>query len=166
MQATIEPLSERYFELLWKVADSVARERRYLAMVEAPPLNEAISFYRTVLAEGQCHVALDEAAVIGWCDVLPAFGESRSHVGTLGIGLLPAHRSRGLGRRLMKAAVDLAWQRGLSRIELTVRTDNPRARTLYERIGFQHEGVKRRSMRLDGVYFDCHAMALLREDDV
>jgi RimJ/RimL family protein N-acetyltransferase len=165
MQATIERLAEAHFEQLRTVADIVARERRYLAMVEAPPLEQAVIFYRTMLTDGQCHVALCNGQVIGWCDVLPSFGESRRHVGTLGMGLLPAYRGQGIGARLMETAIALAWQRGLSRIELTVREDNLRAKALYERLGFEHEGVKRRSMQFDGKYFNCHAMAILRKDD-
>jgi putative acetyltransferase len=62
----------------------------------------------------------------------------------------------------MAAAIDKAWRQGLTRIELTVRADNPNARTLYERLGFQHEGVQRQAFRVDGQFIDSHAMALLR----
>jgi putative acetyltransferase len=43
-----------------------------------------------------------------------------------------------------------------------VRADNPNARTLYERLGFQHEGLQRQAFRVDGQFIDSHAMALLR----
>ncbi len=162
MKAMIAPLEERHFTELLAVADAVARERRFLAMLQAPPPEEAFAFYRSVLAEGQCHVALDGQRVVGWCDVLPSFGESRRHVGTLGIGLLPEFRGRGIGTQLLQTAVATAWARGLTRIELTVREDNHNARALYEHLGFEHEGLKRRSMLVDGKYYDCHSMALLR----
>jgi putative acetyltransferase len=45
-----------------------------------------------------------------------------------------------------------------------VRDDNLAARALHERFGFEFEGVHRRSMRVDGRYHDCTAMALLRRD--
>ena len=51
---------------------------------------------------------------------------------------------------------------GLTRIELTVRADNLNAKALYEKLGFVHEGLRRRAMRVDGAYFDSNAMALLR----
>lgn len=165
MNISIAPLAESHFAQLWSVADRVARERRFLAMLQAPPPEQAYAFYRSVLDEGQCHVALDVGNVVGWCDILPSFGESRKHVGTLGIGLLPEVRSLGVGTRLLNAAVTTAWARGLSRIELTVREDNLRAKALYERLGFEHEGVNRRSMLVDGAHYDCHAMALLRRDE-
>ncbi|WP_315757465.1 MULTISPECIES: GNAT family N-acetyltransferase [unclassified Bradyrhizobium] len=43
------------------------------------------------------------------------------HCGTLGIGLLPAHRGRGIGRALIRRTMDAALAVGLTRIELTVR---------------------------------------------
>lgn len=161
---TIERLSGHHFEQLRAVADQVARERRYLAMLQAKSVEECFAFYREVLANGQCHVAVHGDMVVGWCDVTPQFGETREHIGTLGVGLLADFRSQGIGRRLMEAAIELAWARGLTRIELTVREDNSRARKLYERLGFVHEGILRKSMRVDGRYYDSHAMALLRDE--
>ncbi|WP_418318909.1 N-acetyltransferase family protein [Piscinibacter sakaiensis] len=166
MPFQIAALSEAHFVQLHAVADAVAREARYLAMTEAPPFQEAAAFYRSVLATGQCHVALDAGAVVGWCDVLPVFGESRRHVGVLGIGLAKECRGRGLGGALLRAAIDAAWARGLTRIELTVREDNGNARRLYEKAGFLHEGIHRRSFLVNGRYVDACAMALLKSDGV
>ena len=104
-----------------------------------------------------------DGQIVGWADVLPGTGQTRAHVGTLGIGLIPAARHRGIGAQLMRAAIDGAWARGLTRIELSVRADNANAKALYERLGFELEGVRCRSVRVDGDYHDSYAMALLRE---
>ncbi len=165
MNPQIEPLAERHFIQLHAVADSVAREGRFLAMTQAPAYEEAVAFYRSLMATGQCHVAVSQGQVVGWCDVLPVFGESRRHVGVLGIGLASQARHMGFGSALLAAAVNTAWSRGLTRIELTVREDNLNAKRLYERVGFVHEGVKQRSLLVAGRYYAAHAMALLRPDD-
>lgn len=78
------------------------------------------------------------------------------------MGLVPAVRHRGIGRQLIQHAIGRAWAKGLSRIELTVRTDNVNAKALYERIGFVVEGLHRRAFRVDGEYYDVYAMGLLR----
>jgi RimJ/RimL family protein N-acetyltransferase len=165
MAISIVPLAESHFEQLRSVLDTVAQERRYLALFEAPPPEKTFAFYRSLLAEGQCHVALEEESVVGWCDVQPAFGETRKHIGTLGMGLLPEFRKRGVGAQLLAAAIATAWSRGLSRIELTVREDNLDAKALYERMGFEHEGIHKKSMLVGTRYFDCYSMALLRQHD-
>jgi putative acetyltransferase len=85
-------------------------------------------------------------------------------VGVLGIALLPQARGQGLGGRLMDAAIDKACRQGITRIELTVRADNLRAKALYERKGFEVEGLCRRAFRVDDQYIDSYSMALVRPD--
>ena len=165
MTIFIAPLSESHFGQLRAVLDTVAKERRYLVLFEAPPPEQAFAFYRSLIAQGQCHVALEGESAVGWCDIQPVFGEARKHIGTLGMGLHPEFRHRGIGAQLLTAAISTAWSRGLSRIELTVREDNLNAKALYERMGFESEGVKRKSMFVGTRYFDCHSMALLRKRD-
>jgi ribosomal protein S18 acetylase RimI-like enzyme len=86
-----------------------------------------------------------------------------SHCGTLGIGLLPKFRGRGIGRQLMQTTIDAAWQYGMTRIELTVREHNANAIALYKKLGFQIEGLQRNAIRIDGQYQNVYAMALVRE---
>jgi RimJ/RimL family protein N-acetyltransferase len=43
-----------------------------------------------------------------------------------------------------------------------VREDNLNAKALYERMGFEHEGIKKQSMLVGTRYFDCYSMVLLR----
>jgi ribosomal protein S18 acetylase RimI-like enzyme len=161
MSIAIVQLAEPHFEQLRSVLDVVAREQRYLALFEAPPAEEAFAFYRELLANGQCHVALNQASVVGWCDIQRVFGQAREHVGVLGMGVLPAFRHQGIGTRLLLAAISAAWSRGLRRIELTVREDNTNAKALYERLGFRDESIKRQSMLVGGRYYDCYSMAVL-----
>jgi putative acetyltransferase len=165
MSAHVAPLREEHFADLREVFDAVARENRYLSFLQAPPLEDAIAYYRSSIERDCPHfVALAEDRVVGWCDVSPGRGESRAHMGILGVGLLPEFRGCGIGATLMTSAIGRAWEKGLTRIELTVRTDNVRAKRLYERFGFEVEGIQRRAFRVDGQYFDSFFMALLRHE--
>ncbi len=165
MGLSIEPVAPAHFEGLWRALDVVAREKRYLAFTEAPAWESSRAFYEHIVANDLCQVvAVLDHEVVGWCDILPGVGQTRAHVGTLGIGLVPAARHRGIGARLMRAAIDGAWARGLTRIELSVRADNANAQALYKRLGFEAEGLRRRSVRVDGQYHDSLAMALLRDE--
>ena len=165
MSTEVVPLAEPYFEQLRETVDSVARERRYIALTEVPPREETFDFYRGLLRTGSpSFVALLDGQVVGWCDIQYGFGQARRRAGTLGVGLLRRARGRGLGRKLMEAAISKAWEKGMTRIELTVRIDNEVARVLYEQLGFKHEGVNRRAFFLDGQYYDSHSMALFKEN--
>lgn len=160
----IVPLQERLFDGMRAALDVVARERRYLALQAAPPREEAFAYYRSFLARNlPCYIALLDDRVVGWSDIDAAFGESRAHVGVLGIALIPEARGKGVGSVLMRASIQAAWDRGFTRVELSVRADNVNAKALYERIGFSVEGLNRRSFLVDGDYFDSFSMALLRE---
>jgi monofunctional chorismate mutase len=145
--------------------DTVARERRYLAQTEALPLERIEGFVRdSVAADAVQFVALDGDSVVGWADVFPSWAAAVAHCGQLGMGVLPAWRGRGVGRRLLQACIDKAWAKGLTRIELEARADNHAAIALYRQLGFQHEALKHRAMRFDGVYFDAVQMSLVRPD--
>ncbi len=162
-QPVILPAEEHHYPSLHRTLDTVAREKKYLVLTEAPSYEASTAFYRQLRAIHFPHfVAVENNQVLGWCDIAPAFGQARAHTGTLGIALHPNARGQGLGPQLLRAAIEAAWLGGLTRIELTVRDDNLSAKALYERFGFQHEGLQRQAMRVDGTYHDVHAMALLR----
>ena len=87
----------------------------------------------------------------------------RSHVASLGMAVHDAYAGRGAGSALMAAIVELAdrwWN--LKRLELNVYADNARAIALYERFGFEREGLMRAYAWRDGEYVDSLAMARLR----
>ena len=52
------------------------------------------------------------------------------------MGLLPAFRRQGIGKRLIQRALAAARDFGLRRVELTVRENNANAIALYRRVGF------------------------------
>lgn len=163
MSLTVVPPAERYFEGMRQVLDVVAREKKYLVFLQAPPAAETYAFYRNILEKDLCQViAVQDGTVVGWCDILPTHGEARAHVGTLGVAIVQPFRGRGIGTRLIDAAISKAWEKGFSRIELTVRTDNTNAKALYERFGFIVEGINRRAFLVDGEFIDTYSMALLR----
>lgn len=73
-------------------------------------------------------------------------------------------RDRGIGTEATRLAVDYAFEHGVHRIELEVYDFNPRARHVYEKVGFRHEGTKRDALRFDGGWVDAHLMAILSTD--
>lgn len=73
-------------------------------------------------------------------------------------------RDRGLGTEAVRLSVGHAFASGLNRVELEVYAFNPRARRVYEKVGFQLEGTKRQALRFDDEWVDCHIMGLLAQD--
>jgi RimJ/RimL family protein N-acetyltransferase len=163
--ARIIPIAEEHIESFRDCVGEVARERQYLAMLEAPPLEQSRTFVLgQIQAKAPHFVAIAEDAVVGWCDVIAKPRETLSHSGTLGMGVRAAFRGRGIGKALMEATLAGARRCGFTRVELTVRVDNARARRLYERVGFKLEGTCRNHIRVDGRYYDSYLMAILLDD--
>ncbi|MGV9885115.1 N-acetyltransferase family protein [Streptomyces sp. NPDC003006] len=63
-------------------------------------------------------------------------------------------RGKGIGKRLLRAAMDEARRQGAVRITLRVLGHNTPARKLYEAEGFVMEGVLPGEFLLDGAYVD------------
>jgi ribosomal protein S18 acetylase RimI-like enzyme len=103
-------------------------------------------------------VALSGDELVGWADVLPKERRIHAHVGALGIGVLPDFRGKGVGAALMQAALEEARKRYV-RVELTVRAQNASAIALYEKFGFEREGICRDAIFVDGSYEDMIVMA-------
>jgi len=93
----------------------------------------------------------------------PTPSPRRRHVAGLGITLAREAQGQGVGDAMMRALLQHAddWA-GLLRLELTVYVDNARAIALYQRHGFEREGLMRGYGLRDGEYVDCVAMARWR----
>ncbi|MFF0480756.1 GNAT family N-acetyltransferase [Streptomyces sp. NPDC004435] len=84
---------------------------------------------------------VDYLAVCAAADLPVAIGgidyQVSEGAGTLWqLAVLPALQSCGLGTLLVRTAERRIRDRGLRRAELAVEEDNPRARALYERLGY------------------------------
>lgn len=145
--------------------DAVARERRYLLHVQGFTVDDTRTYLASLESSGGVQfVAVDDSHIVGWCDVTPLAYEGIRHVGRLGIGLLPAYRQQGIGRRLLEAVITGVFAGNTMRIELEVFASNGPAIRLYERLGFATEGRKRLARALDGVVEDIVIMGLLRHE--
>ena len=161
LPTTIVPISEEHVEGFHKCLDSVARERRFLAFTEAPPLDSARQFVLSSIENDVPQfVALLGGDVIGWCDVSPMMGDGFAHCGRLGMGVHQDFRGQGIGTQLLARVMQRCREKGLERIELEVYGSNESAIKFYERAGFLVEGVKRKRRKLDGEYDDLVQMAV------
>lgn len=148
-----------------RLVDNVAREKKYLAMVQAPPIERMRERVMGNIDAGYAqYVAVCPGEVVGWADIVPGQRDSTRHMGALGMGVAEGYRGQGIGRLLLARAIDHCWQMGLKRIELEVFVHNVRAITLYENMGFEFEGRHRKSRYIDGNYEDVYHMALLHPD--
>ena len=161
----IRPITPEDVPAYRAVVDSVAKEKRYILRVEAPPLKAMQEFVAKNIQKGYPHcVAIVEGAVVGWADVAPPH-DLAAHVGSLGMGVHKDHRGRGLGSSLLKNVVRDAWAHGFTRLDLEVYADNIPAIKLYEKYGYTLEGRKKYARYIGERYQDILIMAQYRVEN-
>lgn len=113
---------------------------------------------------GRCFAVWDGDRITGHLELDGGSIEANQHRGLLMMGIERAFHGRGLGTRLVTAAVDwslrsteLAW------IDLGVFGHNAAARGLYAKAGFVEVGNTRDRFRVDGTSIDDIHMVLALE---
>jgi ribosomal protein S18 acetylase RimI-like enzyme len=152
--------NRKLFRSFYGALGAVAAERVHIEMVEPPPFATVAGYQAALIRrKGPVYYAVDRGMVVGWCDVFPEENPRLAHRGRLGMGLLPEYRGRGIGSRLLRAALAHARRYGLEKVELSVYTSNRAAIGLYRKFGFRREGLIRRYRKVDGRVFDALEMA-------
>src|ERR1700761_9459433 len=159
----VRPVTDADIEELARGLKVVVDERRWIAL--QPPLTEAAlaDGMRERLAEGRLMFALEDDEGEG----APLVGHIDLHltridgVWSFGMWVLPETRGKGGGRMLLEAAID-ARPADVHKIELEVWPHNEAAIGLYERMGFEREGLRRdHYRRKDGKLHSSVIMARL-----
>jgi putative acetyltransferase len=124
----------------------VGEERRYVKAVRRS-------------ADAALFVVDDDGAIVGRLSLARDPHPASRHVADLGLMVAAGHRGRGIGRALLEQAVRWARGAGVRKLELHVFPWNERALRLYERFGFEREGLRRGHYLRDGVEVDAIVMA-------
>ncbi|PFH19148.1 MULTISPECIES: GNAT family N-acetyltransferase [Burkholderia] len=114
--------------------------------------------------QGVSLVAEIDGTVVGHLGLHPEQNPRRRHAASLGMMVDASHHGRGVGTRLLAAAIELAenWL-NITRVELTVFVDNVAAVALYEKHGFRIEGEAPDYALRDGVYASVYQMARVKQ---
>jgi L-phenylalanine/L-methionine N-acetyltransferase len=80
-----------------------------------------------------------------------------------GLAIHPSYAGKGYGLKMMNEIIELGKSMGILRMELSVATFNDKAIALYEKTGFQKEGVMKKFTHLqkEGRFIDEQLMSYL-----
>jgi len=126
-------------EGLTRAINAVCAEGRWMRTARFEP--DAAWEHALASPDCPCHLLLVARAggeVTGWCRAFPADADEAAV--TVGLGLLPPHRDRGIGTAMLRQALDWARQAGYRQAHLTTREDNARAIHVFQRCGFRVAG--------------------------
>jgi RimJ/RimL family protein N-acetyltransferase len=110
-------------------------------------------------------VASHAGALVGYLAALGGEFRRIRHRAYLVVGVLQDFTGRQIGTRLFTALEMWARRHRIERLELTVRTDNERGIRLYRKMGFEIEGLKRRSLNVKGAYVNEYYMAKILDPE-
>jgi ribosomal protein S18 acetylase RimI-like enzyme len=112
---------------------------------QSPDLPLARAFLRARLGAGESlvYLAEDQEAALGFVQLYPLFSSTAPRPGRTwllnDLYVVPAARGRGVGRRLMDRARQLAEETGAGAIELATARSNGTAQALYESLGYRRD---------------------------
>ncbi len=90
----------------------------------------------------------------------------RHVVEVYGVYVASEMRGKGIATRLMRRLIDELRSLGqIEKARLTVNSESRAAVRLYEKLGFAISGTAKRELRVDGRYYDLHAMDLRFEPE-
>ncbi|WGX77040.1 GNAT family protein [Paraclostridium bifermentans] len=102
-----------------------------------------------------------ENEIAGIASITSVQKERMKHNGTLGISLRKKYWGIGLGSEIMAYLIDWAKSNKITKkINLLVREDNIRGVKLYEKFGFKKEGLLKKDICVNGIYYNTIAMGL------
>ncbi|GAA0100587.1 GNAT family N-acetyltransferase [Paraclostridium bifermentans] len=102
-----------------------------------------------------------ENEIVGIASITSVQKERMKHNGTLGISLRKKYWGIGLGSEIMVYLIDWAKSNKITKkINLLVREDNIRGVKLYEKFGFEKEGLLKKDICVNGIYYNTIAMGL------
>jgi len=139
--------------------ESVAAEERWIATELPLDRERRASGYRATLARNDATilVAVAEESIVGEIGMFcnwPGLYE-------LGMAIEPQWRGKGLGSRLLEAAIAWARSAGGHKVSLDVFPHNAAAIALYEKFGFVREGYHPKQLRRkSGELWDVISMGL------
>jgi RimJ/RimL family protein N-acetyltransferase len=124
---------------------------------------EFLPIFQEQLQDGVKYIFEIDNVSVGMAKLSP-YTHRMSHIVYVGaIAIHPTFAGRGYGLQLMNAITLWAASNGYTRLELDVDSDNTKAKRLYEKAGYQTEGMLRKysNRKSTGQCIDNFRMALL-----
>lgn len=101
----------------------------------------------------------DSSEIIGFIWAQRGTANRTLHTAYIVVGIREGYRGQGIGTEFFRRLDEWAMAKGIIRLELTVVAGNDIAKHLYEKSGFVVEGVRAKSMKINGRLTDEYYMA-------
>ncbi|MDL4842057.1 GNAT family N-acetyltransferase [Aquibacillus rhizosphaerae] len=147
----IKQVDESSQYMLWEAGERDIQSENQLKMIDGIKNAEN----STIL------VAEKDNELVGYLIVIGGNAQRNKHSAYIVIGILKGYRGKGIGKQLINKLDQWAANQNVSRLELTVVTKNEGALSLYKKLGFEIEGIKRNSLLINDEFVDEYYMSKL-----
>jgi len=106
-----------------------------------------------------------DSKIVGFMGVAGGITNRTKHRATVFLGVLSEYWGQGIGKQLFDQLFIWLPQSCLSRVELTSAVNNERAFSLYKKMGFQVEGIKKANISVAGELIDEYQMSHVITDN-
>jgi L-amino acid N-acyltransferase YncA len=153
LEITIRPATPDDSCAIINTVRSNAVERSYVLMEQygKDPESEREYIGELDAKKNLLIVAETGSAVVGCLAALQADAGKRpetSHILHVGLHLLEAFRGLGIGRTLLDYSIEWAREAGFKKLEANIFTTNKRSLSMFQKAGFQEEGVRQNRIRI------------------
>ena len=151
-------------EHLLRHMSELSKERVYL-LLEPDEIPKTVEEERNLLkiykdSNRKMLVAMMDGKLVASADCRLGKLNKNRHTASFGIAVRKEYRGIGIGTALMDALMSWAEERGAEKLWLSVFSTNRNAISLYEKLGFQVECIKRSQFKVNGRYVDEVVMSM------
>lgn len=148
---------------LWNIMNTLDYETKYM-LFEAGERKKDFSIIKSRIENSLKYkdfflLAKDDDKIIGYISAQRGNLKRIRHTAYIVVGILKQYTNKKIGSEFFKRLDIWAKENNIKRLELTVVCDNDIAKHLYEKNGFEIEGIKKASMYVDNKYLDEYYMA-------
>lgn len=128
---------------------------------ERPKDEDKIKYIINSSLEENLLLVAEDEDIVGFLSAKRGVQKRIKHSAYIVVGIREGYRGSGIGTKLFKELDLWAKEKSIKRLELSVMCNNDIGKNLYEKMGFEVEGIKRNSMIVNGKYIDEYFMAKL-----
>ena len=154
--------AQMYLNLLTQL-DSQTQFMMYEEGERSKVVEDTKNEIKRVLELGSLMLVLEHnKLLVGYLTAERGFANRIKHSAYITVGILADYQGQGLGKKLFTQLKNWAITNNITRLELTVMKHNTAGVSLYKKMGFVIEGIKQKSLIVNGQYVDEYYMALVR----
>lgn len=150
-------------EAFWELMNALDYETKYMLFEPGERVKNLarmeVIVESAIAGDDFLYIAEAAGEFVGYLSAQRETLKRVAHSAYIVAGIRKDFQNQGIGTKLFEKLDNWAKEQGVKRLELTVICENARAKHLYEKMGFEIEGTKKKSVLVDGTYLDEYYMA-------